>query len=435
MHSTFSWQYANTTHLPGGSQSVAHQFIRCVLHQLAPNGVFVQMFLTQGVAKQRLKYFKSVAKALIDFPELNPSSPIHMLVDTLNQKKTLPLETLSATLRNMGEYLQCVPLDVGIGLNSWSLVVQGIETLFRRLVLHLKDVERPDYLLDIMVCVLKVPAVPKSVLEPFSKVLSHCLQIAPVKHKVLVDLCTLSTRVFSKERDKHQLCRQMVFELVQALKFKTSMPDSNMLLLVVSVLQDAGGMLPAGTIGTGELPDAVPPLHPTNAADCCRQYLGDILEFLADIHTLSRIKNMQSAATVPGLGEDTLGATLKGAIAQYLALEMSRGNSKDQKSVSRYLPWLYNVPTSMQQQAFKEYTECVGHMRLLSWLLLGTLTHAGLMAHRGGQIGQRGASIHYHQHQLHSSHTVAQPIPQEASCHIAEHIQVGVRWVAEIPFS
>lgn len=51
MHSTFQWQYANSTHLPGGSQSVAHQFIRCVLHQLAPNGVFVQMFLTQSNGK------------------------------------------------------------------------------------------------------------------------------------------------------------------------------------------------------------------------------------------------------------------------------------------------------------------------------------------------------------------------------------------------
>lgn len=51
MHSTYPWQYSNTTHLPGGSQSVAHQFIRCVLHQLAPNGVFVQMFLTQASGK------------------------------------------------------------------------------------------------------------------------------------------------------------------------------------------------------------------------------------------------------------------------------------------------------------------------------------------------------------------------------------------------
>lgn len=45
---TFPWQYESSTHLPGGSQSVAHQFIRCVLHQLAPNGVFVQIFHTQA---------------------------------------------------------------------------------------------------------------------------------------------------------------------------------------------------------------------------------------------------------------------------------------------------------------------------------------------------------------------------------------------------
>lgn len=54
MRSTFPWQqYNSTNYLPGGSQSVAHQFIRCVLHQLAPNGIFVQMFLTQAAGKLR----------------------------------------------------------------------------------------------------------------------------------------------------------------------------------------------------------------------------------------------------------------------------------------------------------------------------------------------------------------------------------------------
>lgn len=51
---TFPWQYESNTHLPGGSQSVAHQFIRCVLHQLAPNGVFVQIFHTQAPGKRAL---------------------------------------------------------------------------------------------------------------------------------------------------------------------------------------------------------------------------------------------------------------------------------------------------------------------------------------------------------------------------------------------
>lgn len=54
--------------------------------------------------------------------------------------------------------------------------------------------------------------------------------------------------IFFKERDKHQLCRQMVFELVQALKFKINIPDGNLLLLVGFVLQDAGGTLPPGIV-------------------------------------------------------------------------------------------------------------------------------------------------------------------------------------------
>lgn len=116
--------------------------------------------------RQRKKYFKSIARALIDFIELNPTSPIHLLVESLNSKKTLPLETLPVTLRNMGEYLHCVPLDAGISSVTWSPVVQGIEALFRRLVLILGNLDEPDYLLNIMVAVLKVPCVPK--VKPFA---------------------------------------------------------------------------------------------------------------------------------------------------------------------------------------------------------------------------------------------------------------------------
>lgn len=190
-----------------------------------------------------------------------------------------------------------------------------------------------------------------------------------------------------------------------------------MLLLVGLILQDAGGVLPPGIIEGLD----TPPMYTTNAADCTRQYLNDIVDFLADFHTLSKIKNFKNGSVVTGLSEDTLGGVLKGAIAQFLALEMSRGNSRDNKAVSRYLPWLYNVPSSLQQGP-KEITECLSHIRLLSWLLIGALTHTALMTHRGGLIGQHGASVHYHLQ--HPGHTIAQPIPQEASCHIADHIQV-----------
>uniref|UniRef100_A0A1B0CGN7 Protein unc-79 homolog n=2 Tax=Lutzomyia longipalpis TaxID=7200 RepID=A0A1B0CGN7_LUTLO len=423
MQFTFPWQCESTTHLPGGSQSVAHQFIRCVLHQLAPNGVFIQMFLTQANETHRRKFFKSVAQALMDFNELNPTSPIHLLVESLNSKKTLPLDTLPVTLRNMSEYLQCVPSDLGPG--AWSTTVQGIEALFRRLILILHSLEEPDSLLDIMVSLLKIQGVTKAVLDPFSKVLSFAIQNLTLKHKVLQDLCLFSSRAFSKERDKLQLCRQIIFELVQALKFKTNIPDANLLLLVGFVLQDAGGAMPQGVVAG--LPDH-PPIYTNNAGECMRQYLNDVLDFLADFHTLSKIKNFKSGAVAAGLSEDTLGGVLKGAVAQYLALEMSRGNSRDNKAVARYLPWLYNAPSSLQQGP-KEFTECVGHMRLLSWLLMGSLMHTALMAQRSGPIGQHGASVHYHLQ--HPAHTVTQPVPQEASCHIADHIQVIFAGFAE----
>lgn len=47
-YASYPWQSENNIHLPGGAVSVAHQFLRCVLHQLAPNGIFTQMFQTRA---------------------------------------------------------------------------------------------------------------------------------------------------------------------------------------------------------------------------------------------------------------------------------------------------------------------------------------------------------------------------------------------------
>ncbi len=49
------------------------------------------------------------------------------------------------------------------------------------------------------------------------------------------------------------------------------------------------------------------------------------------------------------LNEDTLGSHLKAGIAQFVALEFTRGNGRDNRAISRYMPWLYHPPTAMQQ--------------------------------------------------------------------------------------
>ncbi|XP_032588386.1 protein unc-79 homolog isoform X5 [Drosophila mojavensis] len=435
---THSWQGENGLPLASSAQAVALQFIRCVLHQLAPNGIFLQVFQTQMKIKIRHNHFRSIAKALQDFQDLNATSPIYMVCDSLTSKKALPIDQLPIIFRNMAEYLQCVPVEAGVGLAVWSQAMQAVESLLRQVIVIMPSLSNAEYMLDLIVATLRLNCVPKTLLDPYSKIMAYCVQHTNLEYQTLYDLCTLSTRSFNKDRDKNLLCRQMIFEFVQALKFKSNIPDHNLLMIIGFVLLDAGGTLPPGALPG--LPDAAPVLT-TNAADCLRQYINDVIDFLADFHTLSKIKNFKNGQTSNGLGEDTLGGVLKGAVAQYLALEMSRGNSRDNKAVSRYLPWLNNAPSSLQQGP-KEFTECVGHMRLLSWLLLGSLTHMALMQRRQethtlppalppnvapGQGQPPAASVHYQ----HQGVTYSQPVPQEASCHIADHIQVIFAGFAE----
>lgn len=80
-NSMYPWQSESNIHLPGGAISVAHQFLRCVLHQLAPNGIFTQMFQTNAPEKVRIQFFKSVIQSLLDFNELNPVAPLQLLLE------------------------------------------------------------------------------------------------------------------------------------------------------------------------------------------------------------------------------------------------------------------------------------------------------------------------------------------------------------------
>lgn len=49
-----------------------------------------------------------------------------------------------------------------------------------------------------------------------------------------------------------------------------------------------------------------------------------------------------------GLNEDTIGGMLKCGLAQYVALEITRGNNRENRAVARYLPWLYTAPSIQQ---------------------------------------------------------------------------------------
>lgn len=61
-------------------------------------------------------------------------------------------------------------------------------------------------------------------------------------HKLI---CFLLFFFFSaiKEREKQSFARVVTLELVQALKFKTNLPDINLIQLVQFVVMDAGGKM------------------------------------------------------------------------------------------------------------------------------------------------------------------------------------------------
>ncbi|KAL1790299.1 unc-79-like isoform X10 [Sigmodon hispidus] len=394
---TFSNQ-AESMMVPGNAAGVAKQFLRCIFHQLAPNGIFPQLF--QSAIKDGT-FLRTLATSLMDFNELSSIAALSQLLEGLNNKKNLPAGgAMIRCLENIATFMEALPMDSPSSL--WTTISNQFQTFFAKLpcVLPLKC--SLDSSLRIMICLLKIPSTnaTRSLLEPFSKLLSFVIQNAVFTLAYLVELCGLCYRAFTKERDKFYLSRSVVLELLQALKFKSPLPDTNLLLLVQFICADAGTKLAESTILSKQMIASVPGCG-TAAMECIRQYVSEVLDFMADMHTLTKLKSHMKTCSQP-LHEDTFGGHLKVGLAQITAMEISRGNHRDNKAVVRYLPWLYHPPSAMQQGP-KEFIECVSHIRLLSWLLLGSLTHNAVCP---------------------NAPSPCLPIPLDAGSHIADHLIV-----------
>ncbi|XP_014860257.1 PREDICTED: protein unc-79 homolog isoform X5 [Poecilia mexicana] len=397
----FSGQ-AESMLIPGNVAGVAKQFLRCMFHQLAPNGILPQLF--QSNIKDG-SFLRTLALSLIDFNELSSVAALNMLLEGLNNKKSLPAGgTMLHCLENIATFMEALPMDSPS--NLWTTICNQFQTFLTKLpcVLPLKC--PMDSSLRIIICLLKIPTTnaTRSLLEPFSKLLSFVIQYGSFSLSYLVELCGLCYKAFNKERDKFYMSRIVVLELLQALKFKSPLPDTNLLLLVQFVCADIGTRLAESTIIQKHMISTLPGVRlktcTTAAMECMRQYTSELLDFIADMHTLTKLKNHMKACCQP-LHEDTFGGNLKVGLAQVAAMEISKGNHRDNKAVVRYLPWLYHPPSTMQQGP-KEFIECVSHIRQLSWLLLGSLTHCA----------------------LHQGSTSCMPIPLDAGSHIADHLIV-----------
>ncbi|XP_072170179.1 protein unc-79 homolog [Diadema setosum] len=404
----YPWQSESIGSPPGHSCTVAKQFLRCTLHQLAPNGIFPQLFLSK-IEDQ--SFLPTMAAALQDFNELSPTDAISHLLEGLNDRRNLPPLRTMLVLMNLADYMDSLPIE---GSTAWGGLIPLFDTFFRKLITSMPENCDVNDLFRIFEVLLRSPATKSlpTLLEPMGKLVSFAIEKARFKLTHLLEICTLCNRIFTKEREKQSFARVISLELVQALKFKTSLPDINLIQLVQFVVMDAGGRM--SDFGHMEADiDVEMAMNSTGATDCMRQYISDAIEYIGDLHTLTKVKNNLRGGS-QNLNEDTLGSQLKAGVAQIVALEFTKANQREgSKAIQRYLPWLYHPPSAVQQGP-KEFIDCIAHVRLLSWLLLGSLTHAALCPPSFTNSG-----------------LVSQPIPLDAGNHIADHIQVILAGFAE----
>ncbi|CAF1545712.1 unnamed protein product, partial [Adineta steineri] len=190
--------------------------------------------------------------------------------------------------------------------------------------------------LRIMMNILKVPYIAnvRAVLDPFSKLLTFILQNGTFQLEHIIELCSLSNRTFTRDREKFLLPRSIVNVLVEAMLHRYPCPDRNLLLMIQLILLDAGGTIYASAIVSDDVRAYDPHnVVTTNGAECMKHYLNETVAFIADIHTITKIKSTMKEKSekqqLSNLTEDTLGGQLKAGLAQYLALEFTKGGQRD----------------------------------------------------------------------------------------------------------
>lgn len=266
----------------------------------------------------------------------------------------------------------------------------------------------------------------KTIVDPYSKIISYTVLNSQFKYEQLLEINHNCCRLYTRDREKYLIQRTIAYELIQVLKFRFFILEENLLLLLLFILQDVGGALAPRVVRDNlKLDQSVlnqAESYITNISECLRQYSGDLQEFITDVHAISRINDNLVGSQPSSINRDSFGGHVKAAISQYLALDMSFTNGTENKSVLRYLPWLYTSPSV--QQGPREFIDCVSHIRQLSWIILGSLQHSTLM--KGNQISSNLITPPNQ-----GSQVACQPIPIEKNSNVAEHVHVILAGFAE----
>ncbi|VDM59630.1 unnamed protein product [Angiostrongylus costaricensis] len=356
-HPIYPW-HDSEMFVPGNGRSVAKQMLRVTLHQLSSSGICMQLFDTP--LSRMNSFWKVISLSLADFQELSPVYFIQLLFEDLSENW---LPNLCTTMRNLAAYIVEVPSDTY--LNHWSTAITHMESFLRRYHISSEGGTKPtrsemESAIIVMSHVLKVQNFSTfksavSLVDSFCKWLAEALHECPVKLESLLTVCTACNRALIRERDKQSISRAVVAEMIQAIKFKCPMHERNFITIAHLILQDAGEDIDV------DIPDDQ---FNTAASEAVRPFLFEILDFIADLHVLAKLKKETNS--------DTVGGDLKVKLAEAIAVEMNRSNARDCRTVIRFIPWLMSPP-SVTQAAPGAFADSVTNVRVLSWLLLGAL--------------------------------------------------------------
>nr|CAD2134462.1 unnamed protein product [Meloidogyne enterolobii] len=457
----FPWHESNIF-VPGNAKSAAKQLIRIILHQLSGSGIALQLFNLHIQADELYSFWSKIALSLVDFTELNPVAFLQNLLEDIADGWPIKVTRI---LHNLATYIQFVPTEA---LSNWAAVVALIDGLYRRMHTQLiseatsnlaavsnaaQSVQnqlinnqqkqfRSELASSVLIMsrVLRVQGLATikgavQAIEAFAKWLVEMLHKCPVELCDLLAVCTACNRGMIRERDKQILTRSVVAELLSALKFKCELAEENYLTIVRMVLQDFGEPLGDDWINTpnsgGENEEVNENQNNrkfssfsywknnsqqqqtdqfnTGAAEAIRPHVPELLEFISDMHVLAKLKK-QSASN-----SDRVGGDLKAGLAEVVALEMSRPSVRDSRTVMRFIPWLYSPP-SLAQALPGQFSESVANVRVLAWILLGSL-HAR---------GVNGFSSNFQQFQQQQQTNINQniclPVPIACSSQMADYI-------------
>ncbi len=319
-------------------------------------------------------------------------------------QKAPRLEVLLTVLTNAATYTEYLSFEAQA--SQWTAVASELETLLRGMEpLLVRDTDLGS-VFRLVAALLRTSAVVKQLLESFASLITFALRHCQLRLAQLVDVCALSTRAFG--RNRQYLAKAAVAELATAVTVKVGCRDRNLLLVLQLAVLDAGGCL-----ATSALLEPTDLLYSpymavqTNAADALKVHLEALVAFVADIHGVNRVRRdlrLDSGLQSRPGADECLGAELKAGLAQFLALEfteLNKSKDRDSRSLVKHLPWLSNLPTNHQNGA-KEFVECIDHIRFLSWILIGSLTHSALTRNQGTVI--------------------AYPIPINCGHYIGEHV-------------